>query len=169
MPAQNSNIFHKVLFFPNFYSSRCVGAIRDEASSPLGEAPEKRARRSESFWEIKMEQDQHERRLAKLQKRMATDIGDFVVIAAAAFGIGFGRYLAEYKVRFRKERWNTPGNCCGSLLNKCQGDCQTLSNFKPIRRALKSCICSRSPGTWLRPWPPFPLLGLFCLWSSPLP
>ncbi|CBY34529.1 unnamed protein product [Oikopleura dioica] len=44
-----------------------------------------------------MEQDQHERRLAKLQKRMATDIGDFVVIAAAAFGIGFGRYLAEYK------------------------------------------------------------------------
>ena len=32
---------------------------------------------------------------------MATDIGDLAVVAAAAFGIGFGRYLAEYKVRFR--------------------------------------------------------------------
>ena len=48
-----------------------------------------------------MELDQHERRAAKLRKRLKTDIGDLAVVAAAAFGIGFGRYLAEYKVRFR--------------------------------------------------------------------
>lgn len=35
-----------------------------------------------------------------MRKRMATDIGDFAAVAAAAFGISFGRYLAEYKVRF---------------------------------------------------------------------
>jgi hypothetical protein len=49
---------------------------------------------------MELDHEHHERRSAGMRKRMATDIGDFAVVAAAAFGISFGRYLAEYKVRF---------------------------------------------------------------------